>query len=606
MSFLNELKRRNVLRVGAAYFVVSWLLLQVSATLAPALLLPEWFQTAVAFALIIGFPVALVLAWAYELKPEEAAEQKRDANGNATARLTGRRLDFIIIGLLLVAVGYFSYDKITSQAVGGDSEAADNNTEEPVTQLGAETSIAVLPFVNMSDDASNEYFSDGLSEELLNLLAKIPELRVSARTSSFSFRDQNLDIPLIAERLNVDHILEGSVRKSGDTVRITAQLIDARTDTQLWSDSYDRMLVDIFAIQDEIAADVVSRLEVTLVGSVPSARATDPEAFRLYLQGSYLSEQLDFSNNELAASLFRQALELDPQYAPAWRELARILARDVGRSDSVLQSVEDTRAVLDRAFEIDPDDAATLAYLAYGKIRYDGNFIQAARGFEQAIRLDPTNEHVLRSASIFALAVAEADVALALTRHAVEHNPLCYGCHGYLYDAYIITGNNAEAESVARTIRSVFGGTTRDVGRALLLSGQPQAAIEQFNRLESETTRLFWTALAYYDLDRSDDFELAFTSFLDRVNGNSPWSTAQLYSYTNQIDAAFEEINRALDESLILVDGTMVQWNYLTFAGIARNPLFLNLHQDPRWNQLLEAHGLTDRQLAEINFRPQI
>jgi len=203
MSFLNELKRRNVLRVGAAYVVVGWLLLQVSATLVPALLLPEWIQSGVAFFLIIGFPIALLLAWAYELKPEGSKQNSIAGNSSPIAIVTGRKMDFVIIGLLVVAVGYFAYDNFSPEIINNPTSTEETN---PANPQESETSIAVLPFVNMSDDASNEYFSDGLSEELLNLLAKIPELRVTARTSSFSFRDQNLEVTEIAERLNVAHV----------------------------------------------------------------------------------------------------------------------------------------------------------------------------------------------------------------------------------------------------------------------------------------------------------------------------------------------------------------------------------------------------------------
>ena len=206
-------------------------------------------------------------------------------------------------------------------------------SRRPTTSLTAipEKSIAVLPFVNMSEDKANEYFSDGISEELLNLLAKIPQLQVTARTSSFAFKGKEIGIPEIARTLHVAHVLEGSVRKAGNSVRITAQLIKAGTDTHLWSQTYDRKLDDIFAIQDEIAADVVKQLKVTLLGAAPKARTTDPEAYALYLQAVQLGRQFTAEAFQQSDALYRKVLAIDPRYAPAWDGLARNFANETGQ-----------------------------------------------------------------------------------------------------------------------------------------------------------------------------------------------------------------------------------------------------------------------------------
>ena len=294
MSFFNELKRRNVFKVAAAYIIVGWLVMQVGDTLGPALLLPGWINSALAFFLILGFPLAMFFAWAFEMTPDGIKKEKEVDRSQSITHVTSQKLNNMIIGLLVLALGYFAFDKF----VLGPQREADlrSQVQEQVAEGVAESepegpdakSIAVLPFVNMSDDASNEFFSDGITEELLNLLAKIPELKVTSRSSAFSFKGQNIHIPTVAQQLNVKHVLEGSVRKAGNRVRITAQLIEASTDVHMWSETFDRELDDIFAIQDEIAREVVTVLQVQLLGQVPVAEETDTEAYTFYLQGTEL------------------------------------------------------------------------------------------------------------------------------------------------------------------------------------------------------------------------------------------------------------------------------------------------------------------------------
>ena len=316
-SLWGELNRRNVVRVALAYIIVAWLLLQVSDTLVPALHLPEWFNSGVALLLILGFPIAILFAWAFEMTPEGLKKEAEVDRSESITRVTGRKLDFVIIAVLACAVLFFVYDKF------GTSPEGPAEQSETVAGAPTKASIAVLPFVNMSGDASNEYFSDGLSEELLNLLAKVPEMHVAARTSSFSFKDQpDVAIAEIARELNVANVLEGSVRKSGTQIRITAQLIDAETGYHLWSKTYDRELENIFITQDEIAAQVTDALKVTLLGEAPSSRETNPEAYELFLQAQYISHQDNQDAYQRAIGLYEQALAIDPDYAPAWAELA--------------------------------------------------------------------------------------------------------------------------------------------------------------------------------------------------------------------------------------------------------------------------------------------
>ncbi len=275
-------------------------------------------------------------------------------------------------------------------------------------------SIAVLPFVNMSDDAANVFFSDGISEELLNLLAKIPELRVTSRSSSFSFRDQGLEIPEIAGRLGVAHVLEGSVRKAGSRVRITVQLVDAGTDAHVWSETYDRALDDIFAIQDEIAAAVVAQLKVTLLGEAPKVAATNPDAYSLYLEGRHLGLLGTAEGYERSRTLLARALAIDPEYAAAWVDLARGYFNEIAlglrsREEGAALALETT----ERALAIDPDFGPAHASLGSWSMHHGHDLAAAARHYERALALDPAHLPTIGNAAILVYALGRLETAIA-------------------------------------------------------------------------------------------------------------------------------------------------------------------------------------------------
>src|SRR5215470_16129645 len=276
-----ELKRRNVIRATILYVGAVWALAQGIAQLGPSLSAPEWATRWFLVAAGIGFPFWIAFAWFYEFTPEGLKRESEIDRAESITRHSGRKLDFAIIGVLAVAVVLLLTDRFVLR------HGVNETTAAPI----GEKSIAVLPFVNMSEDKANEFFSDGISEELLNLLSKVPQLQVAAHTSSFSFKGKQIEIPEIARQLHVANVLEGSVRKSGDQVRITAQLIRANEGYHLWSETYDRKLDDIFKIQDEIAGEVVKQLKVTLLGAAPTVRQTNPKAYALYLQAVQLGRQ---------------------------------------------------------------------------------------------------------------------------------------------------------------------------------------------------------------------------------------------------------------------------------------------------------------------------
>jgi TolB-like protein len=321
LSLFNELQRRNVFRVGAAYVVGAWLLIQVAETIFPLFGFDDAPARIVVVVLMIGFVPALIFAWAFELTPEGLKKESEVDRTQSIAPNTGKKLDRAIMVVLALALGYFAFDKfvmtpqreseqlaaLEEQKTTEVEQARQEGRSQALVESYGDKSIAVLPFVNMSEDRGNEYFADGLSEELLNMMVKIPELRVAARTSSFSFKDKDLTISEIARELNVSHVLEGSVRKSGNKVRITAQLIKADDGFHLWSENFDRTLDDIFVVQDEIASEVTRALEVTLLGKSQTDHRIDPEAYSLGLKGLYFLQQRGKENSEKSVHCCRQS-----------------------------------------------------------------------------------------------------------------------------------------------------------------------------------------------------------------------------------------------------------------------------------------------------------
>ena len=418
-SFVGELRRRNVLRAGALYAAGVWALAQGIAQLGPAFGVPDWGTRWFVIAAVIGFPFWIAFAWFYEFTPEGLKRESEVEPDESITHHTGRKLDFAIIGVLAIAVVLLVTDRFVLR----------HGVNEEGTIPIAEHSIAVLPFVDMSSGKDQEYFSDGISEELLNLLAKIPQLQVTARTSSFSFKGKEIAIPEIARTLHVANVLEGSVRKAGNSVRITAQLINAVTDTHLWSQTYDRKLDDIFAIQDEIAADVVKQLKLTLLGAAPKARTTDPEAYALYLQAVQLGRQGTAEAFKASDALYRKVLAIDPHYAPAWAALAENFYReaDLGLI-SEKEGYGQAREAATKALAIDPDYAPAhtqLGYIAEG----DNDLADAAQHLERALVLDPADLDVLRVSATLLESLGRLDEALALEEALVRRDPVNVNAH---------------------------------------------------------------------------------------------------------------------------------------------------------------------------------
>ncbi len=402
-GLFEELKRRNVFKVGAAYIVLAWLLAQAADLAAETFEAPGWVMKMLVTVLALLLPLVLFFAWAYELTPEGLKKEKTVDRSQSITPQTSRKLDFVIIGLMAVALAYFIWESrfaemgpdTISQAQSDKVSGAVNGKLDPTS---LEKSIAVLPFVNMSSDPEQEYFSDGISEEILNALAKVKGLQVSGRTSSFAFKGENQDLRLIGETLGVNHILEGSVRKSGNTVRITAQLIRVDNGFHLWSETYDRELDNVFAIQDEIARNILQQLKATLLEgeeSAVTAARTNTEAYDLYLLAKQRMYERTGPTIEAAADLLDKAIAIDPEYAPAYaqRGIATLLLSEGSGAYGEIpqqQAQAQSKLYLDKALQLDPELAEAWAGMGLHYIdQPKPDLAQATEVLQKALAMNP-------------------------------------------------------------------------------------------------------------------------------------------------------------------------------------------------------------------------
>ncbi len=459
-SFFAELKRRNVYRVSIAYGIAAWLLLQVIDIVVPLMDIPEWIPKFVLLLLAVGLPIALIFAWAYEMTPEGLKREKDVDRSESITHETGQRINQITIGVLVIAVGFLLADKfILSKPVIETGAEIIAETEAVAEAVVAPPSIAVLPFVNMSADESSAYFSDGLADTLLHMLAQIRELRVAARTSSFQFRDQNLDIGEIAKKLNVGTILEGSVQRAGNKVRVTAQLIEAETGFHLWSGIYDRDLDDIFAIQDEIANEVVAALKVSLFGESAerlAQRETDNiDAYTAYLLGLNDLAEFSFESLPRAEQHFLAAVELDPNYSLAWARLGDTYLNmentGAGDFDEMLEKARDAAM---RAIVQDENSATAIAVLGLVEAKY-GNDAIAEQLYVRAINAAPNNVTAKSYYAAFHAFRFRPDEAIELINQVLELDPLSTLAHTQLSAWYRFLGEYDLAAEEAAILRDI-------------------------------------------------------------------------------------------------------------------------------------------------------
>jgi len=430
LQIVKELQRRNVFRVTLGYVVSSWLLIQVADVALESFGSPDWVMRTIILLLALGFPIVVFFSWAYEVTPEGIKRESEIDRSQSITHVTGRKLDRAIIAVLALALSYFAYDKyLVPEAPQDAGEGVVAQVEE---ELAAENgkSIAVLPFVNMSGDESSAYFSDGLADTVLHMLAQVADLRVAARTSSFQFRDQALGIAEIGRQLNVSSVLEGSVQKSGDKIRVTAQLIDVSNGFHLWSGNFDRDLNDVFVIQDEIAAEVVTALKLSLLGeaaaTLASDRTDDLDAYTEYLLGTEKLGSVNTNNLNAAVQHLQQAVRIDPEYARAYSTLGRAYLEmsDYG-SMRREQAMAAAREAASRALDLDPTSSEALAVL--GRVALMDNDLDLAGDLlGKAVELSPND-----TAALFAYTrylrnwkIDRREEALAIGREWIRRDPL--------------------------------------------------------------------------------------------------------------------------------------------------------------------------------------
>jgi eukaryotic-like serine/threonine-protein kinase len=480
---------------------------------------------------------------------------------------------FIAIGVvawILVARPWLTPAKVTARATRGSAPLA-----------GEAASIAVLAFADMSQAKDQEYFSDGLSEELLDVLARVPQLRVIGRTSSFQFKGKHEDLRFIGEKLGVDHLLEGSVRKEGNRVRIVAQLIRASDGSHLWSETYDRALDDVFKVQDEIADAVAQALKVKLLAGRPAERnvPANREAHNLYLEGRYFDERRTKNDYEKAIVSFKRALAADPAFAPAWAGLAWVYARQAGLGVIPAESgSRQAREAAQRAIALDPQLIEAHTAMAYILTGYDWDWAAADAEVREALALEPENPDTLISAGIMARTLGRFDEAIGFYRQAIGRDPLRAAAHNNLGLALYNAGRLPEAEAAFRKLLDLspgFAGAQFHLGRVLLTRGQPEAALDAFRKESSEAWRLIGLPIGYQALGRKAESDAALSELTHELAGEWAYQIAEVHAFRGEIDEAFAWLDRAYAQR----DGGLSE--------IKGDPLLKNLEADPRHKAFL-------------------
>ena len=472
--------------------------------------------------------------------------------------------------------------------------------------LPPEKSLAVLPFVSMSANADDEIFADGLTEELSHVLTRITDLKVTGRTSSFHYKGHNEDLRVIGEALGVAYLLEGSVRRSGDQLRVTAQLVSADDGFHLWSETYNKQMSDIFVIQDDIAQSVAVKLRASLGNVEPKTGGLEesitPEAYALYLQAISLAPYGIGHGLGEAQRLIEEVTELAPDFAPGWNLLASIHGRRLFRRDPGYQhppeaSLQIMHDAVEKALAIDPDSGESYANLAGIAWVFEGDAIKAAPLVERALELDPRNLNLVSFAADFAKYIGRFDEALELEKLVIDWDPVCDMCRLKLARSYEYTGQFDAAEQQMLTLQSKGGrfGLQFSYGVVLLMKQQPREALESFQLLDEnvgvlEYFQIMGRAMALHDLGRREESAAALAEFEQQWSDEYPQQMAQAFAYVGQLDKAFLWLERSLPAGTINLQ--------LDFP----KPLFNALRDDPRWPALMERIGRSLAQMEKIPF----
>ncbi|MFK8054082.1 MAG: hypothetical protein AB8F65_14035 [Woeseiaceae bacterium] len=575
-SLFQELRQRHVIRVAGMYAVAGWLIIEVGMALETTLNLPDWFDTMVTVLVIIGFPIALVLAWVFDLTRDGVKRTASDGQQTVPAR--GGLLDIgIIVGLAGVA-GLVIWQSF------GQPETSGTGTPDTVVPIRAEDrSIAVLPFVALSSNQDDDFFGKGISEELLNSLAKFPNLKVAARTSAFSFGGKDVDLRDVGQQLGVAHVLEGSVRRSGDRLRITAQLIRAADGFHLWSETYDRMLTDVFEIQDDIVGKLSLVLQFRLGVGAGAGRAdsvnTTPQAYETYLKGIDLwwDRERDANNRTAAINAFQSAVEIDPDFADGWAALANSLALSNPTTWPKL-SVDDGHRLIDAAYKkalaLEPQNTRALAGKAYWLISTDVGIVEAGELLAEAQSIAPNDGFVQYITALNAFAIGNVSEIQRALERTLANDPL-----------------NETKQRVAVTLRAALGDFDGESRQMKELYTSVSACIDARS---CEVGDVAWTsAMAMHAIQANDAVQ----------SGALYELAAEALTFLEGAESVREDwacsvaIIAFLREGSAAPDGQIIACDYAS----RRNTLISLIGEDLLGVSVLARMGFTEQALALLN-----
>jgi adenylate cyclase len=589
--FLDELKRRNVGRVAILYLVVCWLILEPVHVIFHMLEVPVWANRLVIILMALGFPAVTIFAWVYEITPEGLKPTAEIPHGQSTRRQTGRRIDRAIIVVLVLALTYFVVDKfwIPKRALSVEGEKALNApATAPLPAVISDKSIAVLPFIDLSEKKDQEYLADGMAEEILDLLAKLPGLRVIGRTSSFQFKGKTDDLRKIGSALGAAYVVEGSVRKSGDRLRITAQLIETRGGSHVWSDTYDDTVDDVLKVQDRISIGLVRALQVTVGADDLQAPAIlkSTEAYDLYLRGRHALDSWDRTGFEKAVGYFQQALDLDPTAVRAAEWLALSQSNlAVWSFVPPREGFERARLSAQRALTLNPRSGGAHAVLASTNAVYDWDWPAAERESQQALTLEPRNPFVIGNVGFAQSAFAQPEESARLMSAAVALDPLNATWRELLGQMRYRAGRLPEAEAELHKVLDLTPTYAEGyfyLGQILLAEGKREAALVVMRQETPDNGRDTGLTIVFHALGRRAESDTALARQTKEHASDAAYEIAQAHAYRGELDEAFAWLDRAYRQKDV-----ELYW-------IKGDPLLKNLEPDPRYKPFLRKMKLLE------------
>jgi serine/threonine-protein kinase len=574
-NFFAELKRRNVYKVAVAYVIAAWLIIQAASILLPTFEAPTWVMKMIVMLLVLGFPAALIFSWAFEITPEGIVRESEVEANKSVTRRTGRKIVAVTMVLAVIAAALLGFQLLRAPRLATLSNAGSK-------------SIAVLPLLNESGDPKDEYFSDGLSEELIAALAQIRELKVIGRSSSFRFKERKEEPKTIGEKLGVATLLEGTVRKQGDRVRIVAELVNAADGIELWTRTFDRELKDIFAVQQEIAAAVASALKVRLLGSEEKS-STDSatknaDAHNAYLLGHYYFQRRNLEDYRKAVSHFDEAIRLDPNYALVYAERCEAWTLIGDLTGETKTDWAKARDDAEKAVAIAPGLAEAHAALGWVRFFTEWKFAEGLNELTRARELSPANPTANDLLARVIVYVGRIEEAEKQARHAVEVDPLSFSAQNNLARVLWLAGKPDEADAMGRKAAELQPNAASSRRWQVLAAVQKkdaEKALREAKLEPDENYRRFELAIAQWARGDRTAADAALADLLANRLGVA-YQIAQVYAFRGERDKAFEWLQNSFDEH---DTGTLA---------LLLDPLLHDLRDDPRYKALV----------AKMNFPP--